>query len=210
MRNSIWCLPSQVLTGSPVCQTRAKFPRSSPSRASFSSPVCTCRGSVCVRASDPREEEPAETAPIFAHISLFAPPHLATLPVSPQRGGYLTSSSIRGHFRTRRHVRSSASFFFFIFLVWSHLLIRRSFLIPFSRIRQYPYNMGHRTPRHLVAALPEFSGDAVESNTLVSEYNASHVISRGTLHNALHRESSFRRYDVLHLRDTFNPANSDM
>jgi len=26
VRNIIWCLPSQVLTGSPVCQTRAKSP----------------------------------------------------------------------------------------------------------------------------------------------------------------------------------------
>lgn len=31
----------------------------------------------------------------------------------------------------------------------------------------------------LQLVFPEFSGNAVESNTLVSEYNASHVISRG-------------------------------
>lgn len=193
MRNSIWCLPSQVLTGSPVCQTRAKFPRS-PSLASFSSLyvcavsecvfVCVC---VCVCAHLTLERKNPRKQLLFSlrtHLSLRAT--ASRHPSRPQCGGYLASSSIRGHFRTRRHVRSSASFFS-LFPSSARRLVpppdmsARFFLVfPFANPTISPTmrDIGHRGIS-LQPALPEFSGDAVESNILVSEHNAPHVISRG-------------------------------
>lgn len=125
MRNSIWCLLSQVLTGSPVCQTRAKFPRLS---LPLSLPSCLpIRAphprSVCL--SDPREEAPAEKhrqflfssgtpsvcAPQPRRIRDLIPCHgtAACHPFRLQCGGYL-AAPIRRHpprplSNSRRHVR---------------------------------------------------------------------------------------------------------
>jgi len=147
--------------GQPVCQTRAKFLRSF-TLASFSSLLCflslSLSFSMCVCVSDPREEEPAETAPIFApHTSLSSCHCISPAFLSSTRRISRLSSSIRGYFRTWRHVRL---LLFFIFLVYatSGPTSRYTFGVFswffHSRIQQYPYNMGHQIPRDLVASTP--------------------------------------------------------
>lgn len=132
VRNSIWCLPSQVLTGRPVCQTRAKFPPfSPPSRGPLSCCVCVhacvC---VCVSLTLERKNPRKQAAPIFARRAASVPPRRRSLPPFPssvRRISRLPPSrplcailcavpptSTRGHFRTRRrHVRPSAFFSLF-------------------------------------------------------------------------------------------------
>lgn len=97
--------------------------------------------------------------------------------------------------------------------VWFHLLICLPFL-PGSSVRESDNiptirDIGHRGIS-LQPAFPEFSGDAVESNTFVLECNAPHVISRRYIMHFIAEVKSFRRCDnALHLCDTFNPINSE-
>lgn len=171
--------------------------------------VCMCCGSVCVcvcgalsvacvctyvdtcvRTSDPREEEPAETAPIFAPHTSLSLSLSSCYRISPP---FLFSA--RRISRLQQHPRSlsnSAPCAFvllllsFIFLVCttsgptSWYVCRFFLVLPFANptISLQYRDIGHRGIS-LHPALPEFSGDAVESNILVSKYNASHVISHG-------------------------------
>lgn len=141
-----------------------QVPRS-PSLASFSSLLCMCTVyvRVCVymyvsmyltlERKNPRKQLLFSFCTSLSSCHCISPP---PFPSSTRRISRL-SSSIRGHFRTRRHVRSSV-FFFSLFFSSARRLVPPpdTFAVSSwffrSRIRQYPYNMGHRTPRDLVAA----------------------------------------------------------
>lgn len=169
--------------------------------------LCVC---VYVCVSDPQEEEAAETAPIFAphlFLSVFlrATASCHPFPSSARRISRL-SSSMRGHFRTRRHVRSSASFFsssgfssssgpaytdtfavFFLVLLFANPTI------------SLQYGTSDTAGSRCSPSQHSLSFQEMRSSRILSSPNTMLLtLSRAALHNAFHRRN---KVALSHLRD---------